>query len=702
MSAEFVSPAQVAGALGVSTRAVNMRAKKEGWKAEQINKRDRRFPVAALPVNVQIAVRPQLHVVNKNSNIVPIAVGSPELADWQNRIALARTDLIRGYLAAKEGAKKQGRSKVEAGQLYIKGYNTGHLLPKIFEVLGKTSFQSVERWVSTFKRESFDYTALAPKWGGSKGFSKVTDVEFNTALSFMLHPNRLRISEVTRLTKMALNKRGIESPSHEDTIRRSLNIWKKQNFDQYVFCRRGEKALNDQVLPYIERDVSLLDVGEVLVADGHVLNFQCLHPFTGKPARMMLVMWYDWASNMPVGWEIMPTENIQCVAAGLRRAILALGKMPKVAYLDNGKAFKAKIFTDPDIDFEEAGFYGMFARLGIETLFAWPYNAASKVVERWFGTFNELERLMPTYSGRSIEDKPAHMLRNEKLHKKIHDKKYGGWVPTIEEANQIITGWVAEYAQRPHRGLKGLRPADVCESGRGPGVDESALRYLMMSMEIKNVGRQGVRFLGRNYYDDALYGYRDRVLVRYDLEDLSTLYIYDVTGAKLICEARPTRQVHPVARISGTKDDMAALKEGIKHKRGLKKATERLAREYVEGAPELVAIPARIDDRPSDAKAMEGRGRRNLPQAEAERIEREVAEMKVLELKPKNVEPVYLSEADRYEALLEAECRGEALSTDAMQFMRYFEGTDMYRTLKDRFEFLREEWLLDGAFGIGD
>ena len=36
--AEYISPAQVAGVLGVSTRAVNMRAKKEGWQAERINK----------------------------------------------------------------------------------------------------------------------------------------------------------------------------------------------------------------------------------------------------------------------------------------------------------------------------------------------------------------------------------------------------------------------------------------------------------------------------------------------------------------------------------------------------------------------------------------------------------------------------------------------------------------------------------------
>jgi len=202
-----------------------------------------------------------------------------------------------------------------------------------------------------------DYTVLAPDWGNRKGRRKITDTEFNAVLSFALHPNRLRIAETTRLAKLSLKKRNVPFPSSEDTLRRALQDWIKTHYDQWIFCREGEKAHNDKCLPYLERDAGLLDVGEVLVADGHTLNFQILHPFTDKPVRMTAVVWYDWASAYPAGWEIMPTEKVQCVAAGLRRAILCLGKIPTAAYLDNGKAFKAKIFTDDSIDFEEAGFY---------------------------------------------------------------------------------------------------------------------------------------------------------------------------------------------------------------------------------------------------------------------------------------------------------------------------------------------------------
>lgn len=703
---DSVTLPEIAEAKGVTERTVRRRAAKEGWKIITVNKNGaKKIAPASLPDDIRAAVakrqlrNTRLGATGDERNVsilykgiarpVPTAVGSPELTEQQNRIALAWADLLRLYMSEKKRARSQKESVVEAAKTFIEGYNTGLILPTIFAILGKVSWKTAEAKLKKFKA-GYDYTVLAPRWGNRRGQRKVTGEEFNTALSFALHPNRLRMNQVIRMTRMALRKRQISSPSHEATIRRALEDWRDLHYDQWVFCREGEKALNDKCLPYIERDIGLLDVGEVLVADGHMLNFQCLNPYTGKPCRAALLMWYDWASCYPVGWEIMPTENVQAVAAGLRRAILTLGKMPTVAYLDNGKAFKAKVFTSKDVDFEDAGFYGMFARLGIETTFAWPYNAQSKTVERFFGTFNELERLMPTYTGASIQDKPAHMLRNEKLHKKMHEKKYGGWVPTVEEAGRIIAGWIEEYAQRPHRGLKGLCPGEVLEAGKGPGIDEGALRFLMMSMESKPVHRNGIHFLGRNYYDDALYGYKKRAMIRYDLEDLSKVYVYDRTGERCLCEACAIDPVHPMAKLTGQKEDLALVKRGIEHKRGLKKATEKIARAYVEDAPVLVPIPSLPSLHPGAARKDKIV---SLPRAEAERIEAEAAKMTVLELKDKDPDPIYMTEPDRYEAYLERECRGDELSLDEMQFMRYFEKTSLYRQLKERFEFLQELWL---------
>jgi hypothetical protein len=61
-----------------------------------------------------------------------------------------------------------------------------------------------------------------------------------------------------------------------------------------------------------------------------------------------------------------------------------------------------------------------------------------------------------------------------------------------------------------------------------------------------------------------------------------------------------------------------------------------------------------------------------------------------------------MGEADRYEELLERDCKGEELELDDMAFMRYFEKTDMYRQLKGRFDFLYEYFLVPEEAEAGE
>lgn len=134
----------------------------------------------------------------------------------------------------------------------------------------------------------------------------------------------------------------------------------------------------------------------------------------------------------------MLEENTQCIASALRNAIINLNMIPKIVYQDNGRAFRAKYFTD-DKGFGELGFYGLYAKLGIETVFARAYNARSKVIERFFKEFQEgFEKLMPSYVGSSIINKPAYLKRNENFHKNLHQD----YVPTIEKTVKIIDMWL--------------------------------------------------------------------------------------------------------------------------------------------------------------------------------------------------------------------------------------------------------------------
>jgi putative transposase len=470
-------------------------------------------------------------------------------------------------------------------------------------------------------------------------------------------------------------KDAIASPTSAATLRRALEDWRSKHYDRWVFCREGEKALNDKVLPYIERDTEQLSVGDVLVVDGHTLNFQVVNPYTGKPGRATLLMFFDWASRYPAGWYIMMTENIQCVHAALRRAIIDLGKIPSFCYLDNGRAFRSKYFNGVK-DFKECGFEGLYGRLGIKATFAKPYNAQSKTIERFFGSFAELERLMPSYSGNSIENKPAHMMRNERLHKSLHSN----YIPSIQQADLLVQTWLEqEYGMRPHNGLNRRTPLEVWNEGKGPGVDEGLLWALLLSQEIKRVTRQGVTFLGMHFYDEALYGLKDRVMIRYDILDLSQILIFSPDGAEYICAARPVVKIHPLAALSGNLLDYKAVQDANKEKARLKKST---VRDYRALAAETNwEFPGEEKEPP-----------RQLTRPEAEDIEAAAAACQVIDLTPALPEgrPLFADETERYEWCARQQAAGQAVAHEDFVFMAEFEQGDQYLQLQEYFDRIRQ------------
>ena len=168
------------------------------------------------------------------------------------------------------------------------------------------------------------------------------------------------------MTKYILSKRGLESPSSKQTFRRFANNFKNKHRDEWILSREGEKALKEKVQPYITRDISKLEVGDVLVADGHRLAIQCINPFTGKLCRPTLIGYLDWKSTALVGYEIMLEENTQAITSALRNSIINLGKIPKICYQDNGKAFKSKFFKG---NLQECGIQGLFEKLNITPVF---------------------------------------------------------------------------------------------------------------------------------------------------------------------------------------------------------------------------------------------------------------------------------------------------------------------------------------------
>ena len=246
------------------------------------------------------------------------------------QIALARLDLIHKWLEF----RKKSTNKLQADYDFVKLHNTAN--SHLFEILGKISRGSLHRWLAMLNGTE-DYTKLLPqyKYSSVDDYRTVlTDEEIKIFMGLLLHPNRISIGKAIALTKYKLKENGQNFIPADITFRRFAKWFKDNNYDNWILARDGEKALSDKVEPYIKRDASLLEVGDILVADGHKLAFQVINPFTGKPTRATLVGFLDWKSTALVGYEIMLEENTQCIASALRSSIINLDMIPKVVYQD--------------------------------------------------------------------------------------------------------------------------------------------------------------------------------------------------------------------------------------------------------------------------------------------------------------------------------------------------------------------------------
>ena len=520
--------------------------------------------------------------------------------------ALARVDIVTALF----NLRTKYQTKKEADEVFLDLYNSGMYLPQIYKFVGSISIGTLHRWVKAY--ENYGTNGLLPQRRTSQ------QNEYNTILNnemkqiflkYLLHPNKFSIGKAINLTRHVLGKRGYENIPCNLTFRRFAEHFKKTNYSKWILMREGEKAYHDKVEAYIERDISKLKVGDVLIADGHVLNFQVINPFTGKPTRATLVGFLDWKSTALVGYEIMMTENTQCIASALRNAILNLGLIPKVVYQDNGKAFKAKYFQHTD--FDEAGFNGVYSNLGIKSVFAKPYNASAKVIERFFLEFQEeFEKMMISYIGTSIEDKPAWLKRGEKLHKQMHQKTTKNYIPTVQEVIKYIDCWIKYHNSKPcpndssksiQEMLNGVQAdcrqragAKVSPFNAGnqarQDIDKNILNDLMMRTETRTINKHGITFLGLHYRSDILLDLRESVFIRYSLFDLSKIHVYSMKG-EFLCVARQVEKVHPMANHFGTVKDMEEYKHQIqKQKRQFNKAKKEFLKYYPAEDAEVLEI----------------------------------------------------------------------------------------------------------------
>lgn len=632
---EWFTVKEVAEMMSVSDRTIQRRSKEFEIKTEKGLGGERiLIKATSLPEYVKMKMfRQTMPIIEKEEETYS------ELPTKAREIALAKYDLISLW---KEFRATTKLPLHKADNAFIHKYKQ-KAYPNVYNVLGgKGSIKSLYRDSRLLEENNNNFEALAPSYKFGKAGTVLCGEEVEALLKYIKYPQKLKVTEIIRLATQELTDNGFINIRNVATYRRWIEEWKAKNYDEWIFHREGTKALNDKVSFYTRRDKTLTEVGDLLIIDGHTTNFEILSPFPPfKPKRMTIVLVYDYRSDMPLGWEIMPSENKFAIASALRRALIFLSHCAgypdnalkgRIVNIDNGRANKSKYLLGEDNkkskwfngDLKDKNVVGLFEKVFEGVSIARPYHGQTKTIERFFGTMSDFERQVITYSGTSIADKPARMMRNEKMHKEIYDRMMTGVAMTIEHAHYLFSRWFDQYSQREHVDgyCKGTTPLEIFRSSieiikKQPDFEsrllkKEQLQYLMLEDSITTLYRRGIRFMGREYFDPALYRFekgKDKVnfRIKFDRENPESILVLDDKG-NYLCTATEKKYLHPLVNFKGSAEEIQEYQNQLSMQRSLTQGTTSSFTDHFRNEihPELPASIKQIQNKENAKQLKKG------------------------------------------------------------------------------------------------
>ena len=257
---------------------------------------------------------------------------------------------------------------------------------------------------------------------------------------------------------------------------------------------------------------------------------------TDKKGKTLVKPWYvvivvDMYSRAIVGWAAGATETKEVVQRALKHAVRRGGHAGRVIQYDRGAA---------NMSAEVQDWIGRTGRLGLACQ---PYNGKAKPVENVIAQLEQgVLRHFANFVGGNITTKRLDSKANpDYLKQQLAD----GIIPTEEQVlsqlalgievynNEFNKGWAAtrieSYMTNVHDLRKPLSPVDVAallwthRKERVPYTKDG----ISFVVEKKKLFFEVESERGVNHYEWEKHHLGDRFTVKYDIEDLSQIHLYD-------------------------------------------------------------------------------------------------------------------------------------------------------------------------------
>lgn len=511
----WLSASAVSELMAVSERAVRRKATQEktfgemGFRYVSGTNGGKRLEILleALPAEAQTAY------YNQQGEFQASVINREQYTLSQRKKGELRAQAVSQYSKYRREQCRAGQTKeTEIMQAFVDLWNAQH---PDFTFTTKTLYE----WRR--KSKAGDPDKLVDKRGGyNRGKSSIPDEMLEYFKHLYLQESKPSVANCFRLTQYEANKRGIVIPGL-----RAFEL-AAGSFPAPIVAlyREGGKYFSDRYMPYTERDYEKLAPNDRWVSDHHLWDvFVRVPDGEGgwKAIRPWGTYWMDMRTRKVVASIVRNGDpNSDVVVCSFGIGVEAFG-VPRSVLLDNGRDYKAKdVFN---VQCEEV-INSLAVNLQLDTVYAIPYNAKAKPIERTFDTFEQqFGKLHPTYAGSNAKARPESLQTLD-----IMD------YPTLDEFISMHDQFVYEvYNNSPHSGsyMHGKSPNQMYAvlpfSVRR--VTKEVLYFSLMRVKGKRtVQRNGITFNGIHYYSDGVINFIGKaVYARYSPKQPDVLYIFD-------------------------------------------------------------------------------------------------------------------------------------------------------------------------------
>jgi len=520
---------------------------------------------------VDPAADPALRLATGETAPAPAAAGDDlaGLSQAQRERAFARMTMARRYLAALEH-KPAGMTSREFSLQFAAQWSAEN-------PANKTGRSALLGWVAAWKAKGI--AGLVDRRGGARTPAPFTAEAKSFLLGLYADQHQLTIPYIYTVLLGEAEQQGWNVPAL-----RTVQRWIRKHVDpKLVAAGRDPKMFRDRMTPDIRRDWTLVEAMTAWVADHRQADVwiprQDDRTLEWSWARPWLTMFLDCRSWFPVGYAIeFDSPDANRVMGVFGSAIEAWGA-PVNVILDNGKDFRARDVAggrpkrkkaEPKL-FDEKRHTNLMEGCGIHPVWAMPYNARAKIIERFFAIMADaFDRTWPTYCGNSPDRRPeqlkglkAGQVDTGLLNIDTFRAAFGRWL--LDDFSLAPSPAVAARKLSPRRAFMELRPKNFVPAR--PSAE--TLSLLLTRSRRAVVGKDGVyvRAFMNHYWSDALEDRRcasgrdigRHVVYRYRPGDPSKIWVFDFRSDRFLCVAEPYAGagLHPLAASDDDRDKLA-------------------------------------------------------------------------------------------------------------------------------------------------